>query len=244
MTKFSIAICDDLTEERVGLAKMVAGYCARCGLNAKLRLFSSGGELLSAFSRPRQFQMIFLDIYMEGMSGTETARRIRGVDRDVPILFATTSRDHGLASFSVQACDYLVKPIRPDDVARAMDWCLEHIPEPLRCLTVLTEGERVEIPLSEIRYIDVRGHQSCIHTVTDRSVVTRRGLDELESAIDSREFLRCHRSALVNMNHIQGLEGNDFRMSDQYLVPISSANATQIRSRFIDWTYYKAWGET
>ena len=187
--------------------------------------------------------MVFLDIYMSGYSGTETARRIRDIDQDVPILFATTSQDHGLDSFRVQAADYLVKPIQPDDVARAMDWCLEHVPEPLRCLSVLAEGEWVDIPLSTIQYIDVYGHHSCIHT-DQKDVVTRRGLDDLERAIDSRDFLRCHRSALVNMNYIQGLEGNDFRMRDNGLVPISSSNSPQIRNQFIDWTYFKAWGQT
>lgn len=242
MSKLSIAICDDLAEERVGLAQMVGAYCRRCDLDPKLRLFASGDELLSALSQPRQFQIVFLDIYMSGRSGTETARCIRDIDRDVPILFATTSQDHGLDSFAVQAADYLVKPIRPDDVARAMDWCLGHIPEPLRCLSVLTEGERVEIPLSTIQYIDVYGHQSCIHTGR-KVVVIRRGLDDLERAVDSRDFLRCHRSALVNMNYIQGLEGNDFRMQDNALVPISTANASHVRNQFIDWTYFKAWGQ-
>ena len=243
MEKLSIAICDDLAEERIGLAKMVGAYCARCDLNPKLRLFASGDELLHVFSQPRQFQMVFLDIYMSGYSGTETARRIRDIDQDVPILFATTSQDHGLDSFRVQAADYLVKPIQPDDVARAMDWCLEHVPEPLRCLSVLAEVEWVDIPLSTIQYIDVYGHHSCIHT-DQKDVVTRRGLDDLERAIDSRDFLRCHRSALVNMNYIQGLEGNDFRMRDNSLVPISSSNSPQIRNQFIDWTYFKAWGQT
>lgn len=71
--------------------------------------------------------------------------------------------------------------------------------------------------------------------------MTRRGLDDLEAAIDSPDFLRCHRSYLVNMNYIQGMEGNDFRMSDGSLVPIGSTHTTQIRNSFIDWTYLKAW---
>ena len=72
-------------------------------------------------------------------------------------------------------------------------------------------------------------------------VVTRRGLDDLESAIDSRDFLRCHRSSLINMNYVRGLEGNDFRMTDNSLIPISSSNISAVRSKFIDWTYLKAW---
>ena len=71
--------------------------------------------------------------------------------------------------------------------------------------------------------------------------MTRRGLDVLERAIDSRDFLRCHRSFLVNMDHIQSLTGSDFQMDSGALVPISISNLARIRSTFIDWTYSKAW---
>ena len=74
-------------------------------------------------------------------------------------------------------------------------------------------------------------------------ITARRGLDDLEAAIDSQDFLRCHRSFLVNLNHVEGIESSDFRMKDQTLVPISSANTSQIRRQFIDWTFMKAWSQ-
>lgn len=239
MPKLSIAICDDLPEERMQLAKLVQQYGKQHNLELQLHLFSSGEELLNVFSKPGQFQILFLDIYMPGCSGMDTARRIRTFDSNVLILFATTSQEHGLDSYEVRASDYLVKPLQAEDVARALDWCLEHT-EPLRCLSISSEWERHEIPLSSIQYIDVYGHQSCIHT-EQGVIVTRRGLDDLESTIDSPDFLRCHRSVLVNMNHIQSLEGNDFRMSDSSLIPISSTNRTAIRRQFFDWIYRKTW---
>ena len=158
---------------------------------------------------------------MPGMSGVDAAKKIRAMDSSVFLLFATTSQDHGMDSFQVQASDYLVKPIQAEGVAQAIDWCLEHMPKPLRQLAVLVEGEQRTFPLAVIQYIDVYGHQSRIHT-NQELIVTRRGLDDLEAAIDSPDFLRCHRSYLVNMNYIQGMEGNDFRMSDGSLVPIGS----------------------
>lgn len=242
MSDLSIAICDDLAEERAKLAKMVLHYCKQKGITPHLKLFSNGDELLDGFRRPGQFQIVFLDIYMPGRSGMETARRIRTVDRNVALLFATTSQDHGMDSFEVRAADYLVKPFQEEEVARALDWCLTHLPEPMRCLSIYAEGEERELPLCSIWYIDVYGHQCHIHTQPE-TLVTRRGLDDLEVAIDSSDFLRCHRSYLVNMNYIQGLEGNHFRMSDGNLIPIGSTYSTQTRNHFIDWTYLKAWNQ-
>lgn len=242
MAEFHIAICDDLESERIGLARMIQAYARRQGLSIRLRLFSSGESLLSALQGPEPIHLLFLDIYMPGLSGVETARRIRSAGSNLSVIFATTSQDHGLDSFEVRASDYLVKPFREADVAACLDWFFAHIPEPLRLLSVYSEGEWQKIPLSSILYIDVYDHQSRLHT-TRGLIVARRGLDDLESAIDSRDFLRCHRSFLVNLNHVEGVEGNDFRMEDRTLVPISSANAARIRSQFIDWTYRKAWSQ-
>lgn len=211
MSEISIAICDDLESERIGLARMVQSYAKAHDRSIQLRLFSSGESLLEALQGPNPIHLVFLDIYMPGLSGVETARRIRTIDSGLVIIFATTSQEHGLESFEIRASDYLVKPFREEDVAASLDWFFAHIPEPLRLLPVYSEGEWQKIPLLSIHYIDVYGHQSRIHTPKG-TVVTRRGLDDLESAIDSRDFLRCHRSFLVNLNYVEGVEGNDFRI--------------------------------
>ena len=243
MEEVIIAICDDLEAERIGLARMVQSYARQHGQKVRLRLFSSGESLLAALGGREPIQLLFLDIYMPGLSGVETARRLRAAGSDLAIIFATTSQDHGLDSFEVRATDYLVKPFWEEDVAACLDWFFTHVPEPLRVLPVYSEGEWQNLTLSHIYYIDVYGHQSRIHTPRGM-VITRRGLDDLEAAIDSRDFLRCHRSFLVNLNHVEGIEGNDFRMDDQTLVPISLANVTKVRGQFIDWTYIKAWSQT
>jgi DNA-binding LytR/AlgR family response regulator len=243
MPAFSIAICDDLETERASLAEMVQSYVRKKELSINLQFFSSGESLLAALQGPEPIHLLFLDIYMPGLSGVETARRIRAAGNDLSIIFATTSQDHGLESFEVRASDYLVKPFQEEDVSACLDWFFAHIPESLRLLSVYSQGVWQKFPISSIRYIDVYGHQSRIHTYRG-TVVTRRGLDDLESAINSPDFLRCHRSFLVNLNHVERIEGCDFRMLDQTLVPISSANLSRIRSRFIDWTYIKAWSQT
>lgn len=235
----SILVCDDLPEERAKLGKMIRAYGEKRGVSVQLHFFSGGAELLDAY-RPGKFQILFLDIYMPGLSGMETAKQIRKLDADCAIIFSTTSQDSGIESFEVQASDYLVKPFRQEDVDGALDWCLEHQSEAPRCLTVHREGEQVSIPIQSIVYIEITGHLANLHA--DGQVVTaHRGLGELQSAIGSQDFLRCHRSFLVNMNHIQRVEGNSFQMDNGDLVPIGTAGAAQIREQFMDWTFIKAW---
>ena len=240
MNLFPIAVCDDLEEERALLGHILQSYAQRKGLSLQLHLFVSGEELLHNVRQVCACQVLFLDVYMPGISGVEAARRLRAAGCGTSIVFATTSTDHGVDSFEVRASDYLVKPFRQEEVDRALDWCLEHMPEPLRSLSVYAEGETQEFPLASVLYIEVLGHQSHIHTLR-QTVVVRKSLDDLERAVDSPDFFRCHRSFLVNLNFVQDITGSDFRLSDGTLVPISSGNLSKIRNLFSDWTYMKAW---
>lgn len=239
MEELIIGICDDLNEERTALAGMVRAHCRTLGVPARLKLFSSGEELLEAVQEPGRLHVLFLDIYMPGLSGMEAARQLRKRDEDVAIIFATTSLEHGVDSFEVQASDYLVKPFRQEEVGRALDWCMERRAETLRCLCVYAEWEERRIPLASIQYIEILDHRACIHCTGGKCLYTRRGLDDLEAAVDSADFLRCHRSYLVNLNHVQGMEGSSFRMVDGELVPIGSSSRARVRGRFWDWLYIK-----
>lgn len=242
MFDFTIAICDDLESEQITLARLIRAYAKEHEQSIKLCFFSSGENLLAALQEGMTIHLLFLDIYMPGLDGMTVAQRIRAAGHNLSIIFATTSLDHGMDSFEVRACDYLVKPFLQEDITTCLDWFFSHIPEPLRLLSVYAEGEWQSIPLSSIYYINVYGHQCQIHTPRG-VIVTRRGLDDLESTIDSRDFLRCHRSFLVNLNHVTGMKGSDFCLGDQTRIPISPTNAAKIRSQFIDWTYIKAWSQ-
>ena len=223
MNLLPIAVCDDLEEERALLGHMLQSYAQRKGLSLQLHFFVSGEELLHNIRQVCACQVLFLDVYMSGISGVEAARRLRAAGCETSIVFATTSTDHGVDSFEVRASDYLVKPFRQEEVDRALDWCLEHMPEPLRSLSVYAEREPQEFPLASVLYIEVLGHQSHIHTLR-QTVVVRKSLDDLERAVDSPDFFRCHRSYLVNLRHVDHIQRRDFCMDDGTLLPISLQN--------------------
>lgn len=239
--KLNIAICDDLKAAQLQLDSFIRAYCAERSLEVSVKLFSSGEELLDAL-RPGMFHILFLDIYMNELDGVQTARVIRKTDQTCAIIFSTTSEDHGLVSYEVQASDYLVKPIKQEDVDSAMDWCVEQIRSTYRMLTVACETGAVTLPLRDIMYIEIQGHTACLHTADRGGVLTtRRGLDELEQEIRHPDFIRCHRSFLVNMNHVRWLERNAFLLYNGETVPIGSTMVAKVKDQFMGWFFAKTW---
>ena len=110
MEPLRLAICDDLPEEREALLALleqapIATVCAQ---------FASSEELLEAF-RPGVFDLLLMDIYMDGMTGVEAVRKIREMDETIPIAFTTTSTEHTLESYRLSVLKYLEKPVRQKD---------------------------------------------------------------------------------------------------------------------------------
>lgn len=233
----SVAVCDDLDEERLQLCRMLQSYAVRNGIELRLEPLESG-QALASVARKGRWDLVLMDIYMPGMSGIEAARRLREVDRECLLIFATTSDEHGIVSYELHASDYLVKPISQAALDAAMDWCLREHRDRFRTIWVRSEWENIEIPLRDIRYIEIKRHTAYICT-GDRIIKTPRGMNALEEEIDCADFLRCHRSFLVNMRRIRRMEKRDFVMDNGDLVPIGSSDAAAIRQKFMDWTFLR-----
>ena len=95
-----IALADDRPDARKKLSEALSDFAFRNGLHFDIHAFPSGEALLEA-SISTRFSVIFLDVFMEGMSGIETAAKIRETDEDVCLVFLTTSNEHQALSSMV-----------------------------------------------------------------------------------------------------------------------------------------------
>lgn len=237
--KISVAVCDDLEEERLQMIRMLQQYGRLHHVEFKIEPFDRGEGFANA-ARPGRWDIVLLDIFMPGIDGIEAARRLRAHDRECILIFVTTSLEHGMVSYELQATDYLVKPVAQKDVDAALDWCMREKGERFRTITVRSEWDEVEIPLRNILYIEIKRHTAYIHT-TERVIQTPRGMNALEEQINSEDFLRCHRSFLVNQRFIHRMDKRDFVMENGDLVPIGSSDAAAMRQKFMDWVFLQSW---
>ena len=228
----SVLICDDLPEERANLMQMLRAYEREHDVELELETAADSAELLSMW-RPERWDIVFLDIYMPQLDGVAAARRLREVDTRCEIVFATTSRDHGMEGYELHAMDYLTKPYARRDVAGVLDYFLRKREEKRRELTVRTQEGEERVRLQDIRYIESRGHTCDIHT-PDRTLSVRRSIDELSAGLDAA-FLRCHKSFVLNLGCVAGLEKNRFLLDGGGSVPISAARLTESKSALLAW---------
>ena len=228
----SILVCDDLPEERLNLIRMLRRYEQGNDLELRLETAADGSELLSMW-RPERWDLIFLDIFMPQIDGVEAARRLRRKDDNVEIVFATTSRRHGMDGYEIHALDYLAKPFSQPDVDSVMDWFLQQRAEKRRELTVRTSAGEEVLRTKNILYIESRGHACVIHA-TEQELSVRGSIDELAASLDT-SFFRCHKSFLLNFAHVSKIEQRAFRLDSGESVPISAANLSRSKTALLEW---------
>ena len=146
-----IAIVDDIAEERKLLLKRLVAQLDIHKVQADILEYDCGESFLAA-ADGLKFDVVFLDIYMSGVNGIETAKKLRERDRECLLIFTTTSMDHALEGFQVRAMQYLVKPYTSRDIAELTNEILARIPKPDKYIDVKVNGSDIRLHFKDIIY--------------------------------------------------------------------------------------------
>ena len=230
------ALCDDLKQDRDLLRTHLRDALAERRIAADIEVFDSGDALLEhLFQAP--FDAYFLDIYMKGMTGVQTAYRLLEKDARTVIVFITSSPDHMADGFQIGAVHYLVKPVTPESVGQALERVLRLLDKPEAYITLQIGRMEKQVLLEDIVFVESRERQCLIHTRKE-IVPPYIRLDELQAMLDNR-FLRCHRSYLINMDETDGLFSDGFLMSDGVAIPVKRDKRLEMKQRFEQYCFDK-----
>lgn len=216
---YRIAVVDDLPEERDGLNDYLRRFAAERKLTLQVSDFDSGERFLSAFDH--NFDIVLLDIEMQGIDGMETARRLRERDDKVCLLFVTYLANFAVQGYGVRALDFLVKPVSYENFGMKMDRAVIAAERARKkeIFVSTPEGDR-RIRIDELYYVEVMNHTLLYHTA--QGVLAVRGsIRACEERLSPYDFARCNKSYLVNMNHVTEIRRNEIRVGGD-LLPVGS----------------------
>lgn len=222
-----VAICEDERYILEELRKKVEKYINRKSLDASIKTFTSGEELLKA---KKKFDIILLDLMLPGIDGLEVARQISCRSR---IIFVTSYREYAVEAFDANAVHYLVKPVTEERLFSALDRAVNQTEQmDNQSLTLMKSGKTQVIFIRDILYCEVFNHQVRIHTV--HGTYDYFGtLDMLETKLDER-FFRCHRSFVVNMSCVAGQEKGVAILTNGERIFISRRKQTDFIQRLLN----------
>lgn len=230
-----VAVCEDCAKDAELLRGQIGRYCREKHLPPfQVDIFPTAG----AFSQccvPGTYDLVFMDIYLQHEDGMQVIRELRQLDQECPVVFFTRSTDHMLDAFEVNATHYLTKPLSYEKLAQALDRCLRLRDKRAAFILLRTEKALRRVLLSEIVYIEVFKNTSVVH-LSGEELHTRTTLKELELEIEAAggggAFTHCHRSVLVNMEHITALRDSVFLLDTGLPVPISKYCRRQVMQAY------------
>ena len=211
-----VAVAEDMAFEREALLRHLNRYAQERGEELACTAFENGEALLRGYGEG--FDLLLLDVAMPRVDGLTAARRIRRQDERVVILFITSMVQYAVQGYSVDALDFLVKPVSYTGLRLRLDRALARIAQnqPLR-IQVRSVSGLCSVPVSEIRYVETCNHRVVIHTA-DEELLTDRTMKQIEAELAGQPFFRCHTSYLVHLRYVDRIQGNEIEVDGSRLL--------------------------
>ena len=228
-----IAVCDDQTEELKDLTELLGAWETDRGTPVRVKSFRSAAALLDA-ARHERFTLYLLDIMMPGLNGMDAAREIRGFDKAADIIFLTSSPGFAYESYSVRALEYLLKPITPRLLFPLLDRLALREQRPQEGLTLKTGSMLVRVPFSQLAYVEVNGKHLYFNLTDGQVREVAAPMREYEGQLLQRpEFMRIHRSYIVNMMQVEELSSTGVHTFSGKDLPVSRLLYPQLQKDYM-----------
>lgn len=204
--KYKAIIIDDERLARKEMRRLLAEF-NEITIAGEAETLTGAVQLIET-ERP---DLVFLDIQLTGENGFDL---LDEVERDFKLIFVTAFDAYAVRAFEVNAIDYLLKPVNPERLAKAIERLADETPEP-KVLSAFEFGDRVFLEqgarsvflkVSEIAYIVAAGDYSEVYTSDGRKFMVEKSLREWEERLPEKHFLRIHRQTMVNLEAIEHLE--------------------------------------
>lgn len=194
---------------------------------------ASGLEAIEEIRRSKP-DLVFLDVQMPECGGFDVLELL-GSDLPPSIIFVTAHDEYALRAFEAGALDYLLKPFDDARFGRALSRAKEKLahylprqPRAAERLVVRSHGRVLFLNVADIDWIEAAGYYACVHVGRDTHVL-RRSLSELEQDLGDGRFIRIHRSIVVNLERIHGLE---LQTGGEYEVVLNSKVRLRLSRRY------------
>lgn len=236
---FQIALCDDEQAEVIKTQEMLHSYKKlRPELDFEVGIFENAEELLLKVQSGYKPDLILMDIYMKGKTGIEAVRELHEMGDKRRVIFLTTSQEHALEAFRVEAVQYLVKPVSEEEFFPLLDKQFEILNEERQKYVALQVDNRtLRVMVHDIVYCESQGKRQYIHLSDDTLLcvhLSMAGLEEL--FLPYEEIIRLGKWYIINMDHVEGLDSHSVQMDNGMELYLPRGAYQSLRKHYI--TYY------
>lgn len=233
---YRIAVCEDdprtAEQNKTAACRVLEGSGRTRGRDYDVEVFHAAPPLMERLAGdPDAYQLLLLDIQLEGDNGVELARFLREQQVNASIVYITDHPGFALDSFPTYPLEYLLKPVDEARLSAALDWDWKqrHV-RPKH--PVLRVGSRA-IPLDEIVYLETSGRKTAVHT-RDERIEHAVPLSKLKEDFQRQGFCLSHFSYLVNLAHVMRVDRDTLILDTGESIPVSRRYYSDFMARYVE----------
>lgn len=233
-----VAACDDDVMFEGKFETMLLEIAKKEHISMDIEMFTDGTELVKAICADgKTYDIIFLDIEMEGMDGLTAARQIRETDDLTMLIYVSSHQSYALEAFDVQPFQFLVKPVNPDTLYRYFMKAYGKLTKNSSYFFCQFSGKMDSLRMNSIMYF-----KSCRRIINiymaDGSTYKFYGkMNDLEEHFKQKkvDFWRIHQSYLVNISYIARISYDKVELRNQKILYISEDRRKMIGEKYCDY---------
>lgn len=231
--ELNIAVCDDEKYYRQYIKKVITEYLEKEDVLFHIGEFADGKDFCKEESNIQKYDIIFLDIEMEGMNGMDAACRIREKNKEMDIIFITVMSEYVYDGYKVRALRYILKQNLEKELPDYLKGMLKERKYFGQKMEFPFIGGNRKILLKDLLYIESSSHK--LKFVREREDLYMYGkISDIEPRLIDYHFVRCHQSFLVNLAHVDAIKSYFVYLSNGTQIAVSRQKLTEVKKKFLE----------
>jgi len=221
-----VLTCMAIDDEPLAL-EIIEAHIHKC---PELKLIAKCSNAIEASECLKQEQpdLIFCDIQMPEISGLEFTKSIQ--DLGIPVVFTTAYTEYAVEAFTLDALDYLLKPIALDRFKKTVEraeeyYAIKHQAEQPKAemgeghMFVKADSKMVKINYDDIHYVEAFADYVKIYISEDKRIVTLQTMKNMEQSLPTNKFARVHRSYIVAIDRVEAIGAHEVKIGNK-MIPL------------------------
>ena len=227
-----IGICDDEQAFIKEIKECIINSLNKERIEYEIYVYTDPRQLLSEIKNGKvELNLLFLDILMADQNGVQIAEEIRNEDYTFDIIFVTSSKDFLLEGYSVYPFHYLIKPIDFQTISEVLNKYIK-LREPEKPIVLPTKSGEVILYMKDIYYIEMLNRVIYVYVdgaVYECSMTLKKILEYLKD----KQFIRCHKSYIVNLQHVSKVSRARTILKNNHAVPVGRVYYSELMEALI-----------
>ena len=226
------AIIEDNDRDAESLQSHLKRYARENKLEIETRRYDNGILFLEQYRG--EYELVFMDIDMPAMNGMNVAKILRERDSHVLLIFVTALARFAVNGYEVDAFDFIVKPLQYNFFSAKMNRAVRKLAsEPRQKMLIRSAEKTVSVFFDEIYSVDIFNHVLSFH-LSDETVSTRGTMKDVMESLSGGSFAMCNKSFVVNLKHVQRIDGDEVVLTNGERLPISRPRKKEFMQQIAD----------